>query len=172
MLKCEISDELMNRVKQCERMLQKLECLNYCFKWQNCEPLWKEEEPCSNFGEFEIRNQGIVMLMKIFEDGHLYFEAAGERNGWIIQHDEFEKMYQMLWVSDSCFFASPGIECKDGLKDEMFLNLSYCTARIKDDYCDAGDFALIAEESLLEFLDDASTINAELFDYLHTEKQL
>ncbi|MBE5955513.1 MAG: hypothetical protein E7253_03580 [Lachnospiraceae bacterium] len=173
MLKCEISEELMERVKKCEGKLLKNEYLNYEFKWRNCEMLWKEKDTCYNFGEFEIKNQDVTVLMKLFEDGHLYIEMIGSKNGWEIKEGEHEKLYAILDLCDSCYFGSPGIEVKKmkgSEQEKKYLNMSYCTARIKDDYCDAADFAMIAEETLMEFLNDVTTVHTEFFADPEQEK--
>ena len=164
MLKCEISEELMERVKKCEGKLLEHEQLYYEFQWKNCGMLWKEKDTWYNFGEFQIKNQDVTIVMRIFEDGHLFFEMSGEKNGWEIK-DEYEKLYAILDLCDSCYFASPGIEVKDmkGVEPMKYLNMSCCTARIKDDYCDAADFAMIAEETLMEFYHDVLTVYEELF---------
>lgn len=166
MLKCEISDELMERVKIFEGKLADHEHLNYEFKWENCEMLWKEKDTCYNLGQFEIKSQDVIISMKIFEDGHLYLEAAGEKNGWTIGKEEGDKLFKILDFCDHCYFAVPGIEkrnIQDPCQKENYFNMSYCTARMKDDFCDASDFAFIAEETMMAFFDDVTTIHTEFF---------
>lgn len=165
MLQCEISEELMDRVKNFERKLMNAEYLKYSFEWKHCEFLWKDKDTCYNVGHFEIKDSDVSIVLKIFEDGHLYLEASGKENGWIFKEDEMEKLLTVLWLCDNFYFSSPGIEWKEHSKKEMYLNFSYCTARILDDYCDAFDFASFTEETMKEFMMEAATINSELLSY-------